>query len=315
MKQSLLFLAFCAILTNFSNSTNAQSSCPVIVNGTFRIKTDISNPCLRQVTFDFINPTSGNKRINVVVTVSGTTIINECVDAGGQKDVQRNYTSSTFTACNMATIVVTLTSYTGSTCGGNAPCTASLVLVGNAPLPVSFSSFTAARSKDVVDLKWQTVTEINNKGFFIEKNTNGAWEQVSFIASKALNGNSTEKLNYNYSDVNSNSSMTQYRLKQTDIDGNSKYSDVRAIQGLGKGNKIVLFPNPTNDGKVNIVFDAAGERDVTIMDMTGRIIRQYRSFTSNSMQVANLVAGMYTVRTTNNENGSISMDKFVVAAH
>ncbi len=315
MKQSLLIVALCAILTNISTSVNAQASCPVIVANTFRFINDVSNPCLHKVSFDFINPTSGSKRILVRVTVSGVTVINDCVDASGQSGVQRNYTSINFTACNITTVIVTITSYTGSVCGSSAPCNVSLISVAGAPLPVTFSSFTAARTKDVVDLKWQTVTEINNRGFIVEKNTNGTWEQVAFIASKAINGNSAEKLNYNYSDLNSNSGMTQYRLKQTDIDGNSKYSDVRAIQGLGKGSKIVLFPNPSNDGKVNIVFDVTAERDVTIMDMTGRIVRQFRSYSSNSLQVTNLVAGMYTVRSTNNDNGSIAMDKFVIAAH
>lgn len=315
MKKTLLLVAICAILTSISTLVNAQTSCPIIVNGSFRIITDVANQCNRKVTFDFVNPTSGAKRINVQVDVNGTLLVNDCVDASGQNGVQRNYTSATFSACNLATIKVTLTSYTGSGCGSSSPCTAALISVAGAPLPVIFSSFNASRIKDGIELKWQTSTEINNRGFVVEKNTSGTWEEVAYVPSQAVNGNSTDLLTYTYHDMNSNSSMTQYRIRQVDLDGNYKYSEIRAIQGLGKVSKTVLFPNPSNDGKVSIVFDAAAERDVTILDMSGRIVRQFRSYTSNSMQVSNLVAGMYTVRTINNENGSISMDKFVVASH
>ena len=312
MKKTLLLVAFCAILTSFSTSIFAQNSCPVIITNTFRITADPASQCGKRIVFDYNSPSSGAKRIKVEVKLNNTVIFTDCIDATDKTNGNFTYNSAYFTLCSLSGVIVSITPLTGSQCNG-APCSPTLISIAGAPLPVSFSSFTASRLKDVVELKWQTSTEINNKGF--EKNTNGTWEEVAFVNSQALNGNSSDLLNYNYRDLNSNTGMTQYRLKQTDIDGHSKYSEVRAIQGLGKNSKTVLFPNPSNDGKVNIVFDAATERDIMIMDMSGRILRQYKAYTSNSIQVANLVAGMYTVRSINTDNGSITMDKFVVAAH
>jgi hypothetical protein len=53
------------------------------------------------------------------------------------------------------------------------------------PLPVTFRSFTANRfSPSYVKLKWETVTEINNKGFFIQKNlANNNWESYLLLLS------------------------------------------------------------------------------------------------------------------------------------
>jgi hypothetical protein len=52
---------------------------------------------------------------------------------------------------------------------------------GDAPLPVELTSFTADRAKNnVVELKWNTATELNNAGFEIEKNINNRWSKIGF---------------------------------------------------------------------------------------------------------------------------------------
>ncbi|MBK5286128.1 MAG: hypothetical protein JJE25_12070, partial [Bacteroidia bacterium] len=59
-------------------------------------------------------------------------------------------------------------------------------------LPVSLKSFTATRNHSNVLLKWETATEQNNSGFYIERNSsNGTWEQVAFVPSGAAGGNSS----------------------------------------------------------------------------------------------------------------------------
>lgn len=304
---------FAAIAILFSVSVKAQSSCPVITNSTFRIVTDAGNPCLRTVTFNFYNPTNGAKRINVVITVGSNVIINDCVDASGQVNVIRNYTSASFTACDILQIKVAITPYTGSSCSSSA-CGATTYSIGGAPLPVVFTYFSALRNNDVVVLKWETATEINNTGFAIERNQNGTWQQVGFVATKAINGISESKLNYSYNDINFNKGMTQYRLKQIDIDGASKYSDIKAIRGTEQDAKTVLYPNPSADGKVNVVFADASARDIAVMDMTGRTVKQWSGYSSNSLQVTGLSTGMFSIRIINKETGVQSTEKLMVTA-
>jgi hypothetical protein len=99
-------------------------------------------------------------------------------------------------------------------------------------LPVSLRSFTAARNNSTVLLKWETVTEVNSRGFYIERNLgNNAWQTLGFVSTKAIHGNSNSLLDYEYSDINNNAKgITQYRLRQVDFDGKHAYSPIRAIR-------------------------------------------------------------------------------------
>jgi hypothetical protein len=186
--------------------------------------------------------------------------------------------------------------------------------VEGATLPVSFASFTAARSSSVVSLKWTTVTESNNFGFEIQRLIGtGGWQTLSFIASQAVGGNSSSDLTYTYTDLNQTKGISQYRIKQIDIDRRSKYSEIRAVRGEGQKGKTIIYPNPSNDGKVRVVFeDADAIRDVSVADISGRIIKQMKAVTSNNILIENLTAGIYTVRIVNNETSEQEVQKFVV---
>ena len=181
-------------------------------------------------------------------------------------------------------------------------------------LPVAFHVFTATRSNNVVALTWTTATESNNLGFEIQRLIgNGGWQTLSFIATQAVNGNSSSDLIYTYTDLNQTKGISQYRIKQIDIDKRSKYSEIRAVRGVNQKTKTIVYPNPSSDGKVNIIFeDVNGIRDVSVTDISGRVIRQMKGITNNNIVVDNLKAGIYTVRIINNETGEQEVQKFVV---
>jgi hypothetical protein len=181
-------------------------------------------------------------------------------------------------------------------------------------LPVAFGAFTASRSNSVVALKWTTATESNNLGFEIQRLIgSGSWQTLSFIASQAAGGNSATDLIYTYADVNQTKGISQYRIKQIDIDRKSKYSEIRAVRGEGQKSKSIIYPNPSSDGKVTIIFeDVNGIRDVSVSDMSGRVIKQIKGVTTNNIVVSNLTAGIYTARIINNETGEQEVQKFVV---
>jgi hypothetical protein len=313
MKKSVLFAIFATIVMGI-NSVKAQSSCPVILNGTFHFITDQSNPCTRSISFDFYNPGSGNKWINVNITVNNVQVINDCVDAKGQPNVTRTYTSATFTACSLSSVVVKVTPYTGNSCGGSA-CGATLISTAGSPLPVTFGTFIATKNGSAVVLKWETLTEINNSGFAIERNINGNWEQIAFVNTLAAEGNSTNKLTYQYVDANMVKGMIQYRIKQVDFNGNFKYSEVRAVRNDDQVSKTTVFPNPSVDGKVTVVYSDNAARDITLFDMSGRVVKQWRNYSANTLQIANLTPGMYSIRAANLENGTQSAEKIMVSNH
>jgi Secretion system C-terminal sorting domain len=183
------------------------------------------------------------------------------------------------------------------------------------PLPVNFKSFTAARNKNIVALKWTTASENNNLGFEIQRLVGGSsWQTVSFIYTQATGGNSGSDLNYSYNDLNSTKGVTQYRIRQVDIDQKSRYSEIRAVRGDGQSGKTIVFPNPVlSGGKINVVFeDAVGTRDVSLIDLNGRQVRQWKAVTNNNLQIENLTPGFYNLKVIVRETGEQTIEKIVV---
>ena len=184
------------------------------------------------------------------------------------------------------------------------------------PLPVTFKSFNANRiSRTNVALKWETATEVNNSGFAVQRNMGaGVWEVVSFIPTQATDGNSSVPLAYTFTDVaNSSRGITQYRIKQVDIDGRARFSEIKAVRGYEQSGKIIVYPNPSTNGRVNVVFDdVEGTRDVMLMDMSGRLVKQWKGVTGNLLQIDNLTQGMYSLKVINRDTGVLGIEKIVV---
>ena len=116
------------------------------------------------------------------------------------------------------------------------------------PLPVELSSFTAQSYGNFIVLNWTTASEINNRGFYIERRTNetSSWESISFLDGK---GTTTGSNSYNYTDYVSGYNSYIYRLKQVDFDGSYEYSNEVYVNGGVKPDKFDLtqnYPNPFN---------------------------------------------------------------------
>ena len=239
------------------------------------------------------NPVPGNEDPQVTQATFAGNVANQFTVTGLTS--QRSYfvTAINAAGCYSATIYVP-----GIAC---------------AVLPVNFSSFTAARSNSTVLLKWETSSELNNTGFAVERNTNGTWQQVVFVPTQAVGGNSDINLVYSYTDLNSTKGISQYRIKQVDVDAKSKYTEVRSVRGDGQPGKTIVYPNPSNDGRVNIVFeDATGTRNISVMDMSGRIVKQMKGVTNNNVLIEKLTPGMYSLRIVVVETGEQTVEKIVI---
>jgi hypothetical protein len=189
-----------------------------------------------------------------------------------------------------------------------------IIVTACGTLPIKLRSFDANRTKSNVDLKWVTDIETNNKGFYVERMlSNGGWHAVTFVASQAPNGNSNSQLTYTLTDFNNTKGISQYRLRQVDIDGKQAYSMIRSVRGEGQKSNTIIYPNPSGDGKVNIVFEGASTmRDVSLMDVSGKTLKQWKGVTNNNIHIDNLNAGFYTVRIVNTETGEQVVEKFIV---
>jgi hypothetical protein len=179
------------------------------------------------------------------------------------------------------------------------------------PLPVSFKSFSAIRNQSAVAIKWITSTESNNKGFNVQRNINGTWETVSFVPSAVTDGNSSSDLTYSFTDVNNTKGVTQYRIQQVDIDGRSKVSEIRSVKGEAIATNMIIYPNPSETGRINVVFEDQGQKNVQVSDMTGRVVRTLKGI-SNNVSIEGLESGVYSIKVTDLSSSALRIEKVII---
>jgi hypothetical protein len=111
-------------------------------------------------------------------------------------------------------------------------------------LPISLVDFYGKSENGKNVLYWSTASEENNAYFTIERSTNAIdFEEMTRIPGA---GNSNELLHYSKMDEQDNTSVTYYRMKQSDYDGASTYSPVISMQPE-QLNSISIYPNPAGD--------------------------------------------------------------------
>jgi hypothetical protein len=183
-------------------------------------------------------------------------------------------------------------------------------------LPVRLRSFTAGRNKqkkEQVLLKWETASEQNNRGFKVQRKTSGVWKDIAFVTTQADNGNSNITLAYEYTDVNTFSTATQYRLLQVDIDGKADFSDVRTVLGTEQNAGIVVYPNPGINGKVNVLFkEQNATKQVIVSDASGRLVKQFPQVRDNILTIEGLPKGFYTIKIIDRSTMSTSVEKVII---
>jgi hypothetical protein len=181
-------------------------------------------------------------------------------------------------------------------------------------LPVTLSSFTAKATTDnKVNLAWLTASEINNKGFRIERKAEGEskFNAIGFVASKADRGNSQLNLAYSFKDMNAPMGVNMYRLVQEDIDGKQTISDVRMVKLNGQS-VVSVYPNPSN-GAVTISRTNDGKKmNVQILDQSGRVINQYNNILDSNLRLNLPQSGIYQIKLMYPETGEQSIQRIVV---
>ncbi|MEO6611162.1 MAG: T9SS type A sorting domain-containing protein [Chitinophagaceae bacterium] len=311
MKKILFSIVFVALLGAFKqasaqcNGSSVQVTNVVVTNSglTYNYSYD----------WRYVN---GNASILVVLLCNGVVVAQgPCLDdlksrSGSNPNlVFHEANSVTYPSACAGLKEIEFRIHASQNCNGNFCPLPSL-----SPLPVNFAAFTATRNKANVSISWSTASEQNNSGFAVERNVNGTWEQIAFVASQSFNGNSSSLLSYSYTDFNNVKGVSQYRIKQIDINATAKYSDIKAVVGESQGGRTVVYPNPSDNGKINVVFDnaSATSRDVTVTDMSGRIVKQLRGVTNNNVTIENLNPGIYSLRVVVPATGDQSVEKIVV---
>ena len=155
-------------------------------------------------------------------------------------------------------------------------------------LPIELSYFEVSQSEDELSFDWATESESNNDYFTIEYSLDG--NNFYSIATVAGAGNSSEQLFYRSSvSADRFSGVVYFRLRQTDFDGQSTYSETHAINVQGINERFEIYPNPATT-----VITISGEEfsSVVFVDSHSKTYPAL-SLGGGTYSVENLSRGMY----------------------
>ncbi|MCC6723189.1 MAG: T9SS type A sorting domain-containing protein [Saprospiraceae bacterium] len=189
----------------------------------------------------------------------------------------------------------------------------------SASLPVDLVNFDAKSKTNAVELEWQTASEQNNQGFYIERNSsaNNRWEELGF---KAGHGTSNEQQRYSFVDEHPMPGTNYYRLRQVDFDGRIDFSPIEVTEVKVSDTSLKFFPNPTQQGHTTLYVPTASSSDAVleILDCMGhKVLRQSLHLEGSGtdqfvpIDMSSYPFGVYTARL--EIGGSVISERLVVA--
>jgi len=167
----------------------------------------------------------------------------------------------------------------GTTAGdsGMGTTPARLQVSSNTALAVELTSFKASQSFNSALLKWVTQTESNSDYFVLEYAPYGVnFKEISIVSAS---GFSSEMQTYKAYHAQPENGENYYRLKQVDIDGTFKYSEVIVFE-MNKKDRPALeaLPNLVAD-KTTVFFQNDMGYDfnseLNIHNMSGQLVKSY----------------------------------------
>jgi hypothetical protein len=174
--------------------------------------------------------------------------------------------------------------------------------------PVELTSFIGGMQGSEAVLNWSTATELNNKGFEVErgikKDGRIVYTSLGFVQGS---GTSQQPANYKFTDKEPASGLSYYRIKQIDFDGSYRIYGPLEIsnQTVDSYSLQQNYPNPFNPS-TNIRFSISQPGLVTlqVFDILGKEVyssskeyQQAGSYTIN-MDASKLSSGTYFYKLT-----------------
>jgi len=169
-------------------------------------------------------------------------------------------------------------------------------------LPVEIQSITAHTDGEQIILSWETVTETNNFGFFIQSSENQEnWVDRGFIAGY---GNSISNQKYEFTFNLKDKRARWIRLRQVDFDGTEEYTQAIEIKALPSEFTLDQnYPNPFNpETRINFAVPKPGFVSLKVYDLLGKevaVIVNGELASGNYSRVfnaADLPSGVYVYR-------------------
>jgi hypothetical protein len=178
------------------------------------------------------------------------------------------------------------------------------------PVPVKLLSFTAEAVDGNVDLNWVTASELNNDYFNIEYSKDG--NSFTSVITRTGAGNSTEKISYSATHNTSEQGTIYYKLKQTDFDGTTSYSDIVAVD-LSAGIDVTfkVSPNPIHNKAIITTSENLHNASLSVYN-SQMMVKQVNNLSGRSFtfQREDLKTGLYWISLV--QDGQVIATKKVV---
>lgn len=161
-------------------------------------------------------------------------------------------------------------------------------------------------------VSWSTEMESQNDYFTIERAKDGS--NFSPLGTVSGAGNSETTLHYEFQDMEPMSGVSFYRIKQTDMDGQSSYSYVVQTTFETTSSTILsAFPNPASDVLNVELSESHSNTTLELRDLSGRLVKQ-KIMESNELltqfDVSDLSPGLYLL--CKPDQGSAATRKIIV---
>ena len=146
-------------------------------------------------------------------------------------------------------------------------------------IPVELYTFTGNVRTAGIDLYWETASEVNNYGFYVERrlaNKNEEFKQIGFVSGV---GNATTISRYNFLDKDVTPKTTyEYRLRQMDRDGAQDcFTSNIVTLTYDRVGELTLEPNSpnpfTNNTNINFNLPSAQNVKLEIVDLFGNVVK------------------------------------------
>lgn len=186
----------------------------------------------------------------------------------------------------------------------------------NNPLPIQLLSFDAKKEgDDCVKLEWQTLGEVNNDYFVVERSVDG----VSFeqLFEQPGMGNISDYVSYSKIDSFPHQGVSYYRLKQVDLNGDYTYSQIRSVSFEGIS-IVAAYPNPAIDNVVLLLNSSFPTTAIIqIFDPLGKeMLRKQQKIgnelTTLDINIAALPTSSYIIKVTTEDNGRFFTQKQIL---
>jgi len=170
-----------------------------------------------------------------------------------------------------------------------------VTVMGSSTLPIELITFDAYKKDREVELIWKTASELNNDYFTIERSADGfVWENLQTIQGA---GNSTQVLDYAWTDLSPYAGISYYRLKQTDYDGTTEVFNIVSVEQK-EVEELQAYPNPVSHTSTLLGVDenlAVRIFNTVGVEVTGNVNISNSPSKKTLLDMSQLPKGMYYV--------------------